>query len=121
LKRKKANMSEVLKKLANEPHPAIAWKAYQDAANYLLTGEASEEAVRARIIESMQMPGLRHSEMREAIARGFAAARRAPAPEPPASEPAEEEMPVPKNGMMDARFVARSRRVFAQKRTARTW
>jgi hypothetical protein len=112
-------MSTVLKNLVRGPHGSIAVKAWMDWHNYISTQSLTEEQVRARIIKTMQGPDMTHREMREAIARGFAAARRTP--EPPSgshSEPAEDEVPLPKHGLAEARFIARSRRVFAQKRTA---
>jgi hypothetical protein len=115
-------MSTVLKNLVREPNSAIACKSFLDWHNYVVPQLMTEAQVRERIMRTMA-GARRHSDVRAAIQRGFDAAKRTPEPEPepPASESAEEEMPVPKNGMIDARFVARSRRVFAQKRTANDW
>jgi hypothetical protein len=65
----------VLRHLASQPNSAICLKAYLNLCNYGIPGLMSEEAIRERIIRTMQKNGLRHSAMREAIAKGFAAAK----------------------------------------------
>jgi hypothetical protein len=69
-------MSVALRTLAQQPNHAIALKAYLDFCNYAVPGLMDETAITARILRTMQAHGLKEREMREAIARGFAAARR---------------------------------------------
>jgi hypothetical protein len=68
-------MSTALRTLGAQPNSGIALKAYLDFCNYAVPGLMTEDQIAARIMKSMQTTGLKHRDMREAISKGFAAAR----------------------------------------------
>jgi hypothetical protein len=65
-------MSTVLRRLVREPNGSLAAQAFIAAQNFIRTGLATEDEIRARLIKTS---ALTSQDAEEAIERGFAAAR----------------------------------------------
>jgi hypothetical protein len=68
-------MSAILKNLSRQPNGNIALKVFLDHRNYCEPALLTEAEVAECIMRTMRAPFLREREMREAIAKGFAAAK----------------------------------------------
>jgi hypothetical protein len=66
-------MSLTLRRLASGPHGGLAVQAFIAAQNFIWTGIATEEEIRARLIRTST---LTRSDALAAIDRGLAAARK---------------------------------------------
>jgi hypothetical protein len=68
-------MSAALRNLGQQPHGALALKAYLDAHNYILSGLMTEHEAIARIMRTRDAR-IPEAEAMSAILKGLAAAKR---------------------------------------------
>jgi hypothetical protein len=68
-------MSAALRNIGLGPNGHIALKAYLDFCNYAVPGLMDESAISERIMRQMRGYGLQEVVVREAISRGFDAAK----------------------------------------------